>query len=118
MCEFDPSGTYQEEPCTNETSLEYWVDVSGTVITDTSPKYKDVIYGIPISWSLHPAKVQRLVLINPSGNTILPITIQAFELAGSVYVLKPLPLVGEVRVPIKADSSGAVRRIELIIPNQ
>ncbi len=122
VCEFDPTGSvsYGSPVCSDPNSVEYWINQLDSVIAGaTAQKYVNIFppsLGTGMEeWLLDPGKQQELVLVNTT-TAVIPIKIETF--GPDVSTPKPMPLVGEVSVPIKADNSGAVRRIELRIPNQ
>lgn len=122
VCEFDPSGNvnYISPVCTDPDSTEYWINQLDSVIAGpTSQKYF-LLYPPTLGtgfeeWFLDKNKQQQIVILNNS-TAVIPIKIETF--GPDVSTPKAMPLVGEVSVPVKADNSGAVRRIELRIPNQ
>lgn len=122
VCEFDPTGnaSYASPVCTDPSSTEYWINQLDSVIAGAASQKYALLYPPTLGtgmeeWLLDKNKQQQLVIVNNS-TAVIPIKIETF--GPDVSTPKAMPLVGEVSVPVKADNSGAVRRIELRIPNQ
>ncbi len=121
VCEFNPTDVFQDSACTNENSVEYWVNPLDSIIAGATANKFTYVYPpdqVPpgyVEWFLDKNKQQQVVIINET-TAVIPIKIETF--GPTTNNPKSMPLVGEVSVPIKADNSGAVRRLDLRIPNQ
>jgi len=121
VCEFNPTDVFLDPACTNENSVEYWVNPLDSIIAGAQANKFYYVYPpdqVPpgyVEWTLDKNKQQQIVIINET-TAVIPMKIETF--GPTATDPKAMPLVGEVSVPIKADNSGAVRRLDLRIPNQ
>lgn len=126
VCQYRPNGLndvgqpYASSPCSHRDSNEYWVNTDGDVVS-TSPgsysaKRQSIVKASSASWILNITRQQEIVMLVPSCTA--PVLVKLTGYASDTVTEKPLPLVGETAVTIKANSSGVSRRLRLTIPKE
>ena len=124
VCEYNPNGLnvlgqpYASSPCSNRDSNEYWVNTYGSVVTGSpgnySNKHENIVSASSRSWSLNINKQQEIVMQIPSCTSPVLVKLTGYEPDGITQ--KPLPLVGETAVTVRANTGGVSRRLRLSIP--
>lgn len=124
VCQYRPNGLsdlgqpYASSPCSNRDSNEYWVNLTGDVVSATQgyygTKHQSIVRASSGTWNLNVTRQQEIVMLVPSCTA--PVLIKLTGYASDGITEQPLPLVGETSVNIKANSSGVSRKLHLSIP--
>lgn len=126
ICQYRPNGLndfgdpYASSPCSNRDSNEYWINTTGDVV-GTAPgiyvgKHESVVSASNLNWSFDTNKQQEIVMFVPGCTTSVLVKLTGYGSDGVTE--KPLPLVGETSVTIKANSAGVSRKMRLTVPKE